>query len=238
MYLLLIIVYCTYCTANPVVRYESDWDSISNEHLKNAYTGKQPMIVQHMESRCLPELPVENDAVYLETYDYSKAYFNIHFLGNYAKDQKDGFDILHKDQLIPYSLYQTVPDFIYSIEEKQEHMICNCKGTRYVEIMTKEDSKKLLYNNHSVMTRLSVPKPIYLLRNMASNYPKYRFTLHLNECLIFNPYVQFHTFFPSKNSEAIAYFKILGYASSFITLFLRTKREEEIKDRVISKILL
>jgi len=205
----------------------------SPEHINNAFSGKEPVIVKNMKDFCYPSIEeyVERDNLYIETFYNTSAntiyqqfgeHFTMHAINNYAKKYRNG-NIFHKDQHIPYiSWFQKkVPSLIRGIELQDKHIVCSCKGIRPVLLINDVCSDKISkdYNN---LHDLSAPKPIYIknvTKVLSDDVTLYDFTLNENECLFFNPLINFHQFNSSDENIAQIHFFILRQLSTYANYY-------------------
>ena len=94
--------------------------------------------------------------------------------------------------------------------------ILNCIGyNRY-------DTKKILNSNYT--TVMEYPKPVIIKkkyeRKVLSKINRYKILLKKNQCLIFNPFLQFHSFTGNKNSITQVHFFVLNKYSKFSNLII------------------
>ncbi len=185
---------------------------------------------------CYPNINnyVEEDNIYLEThysykesndiYKYFGNHLTLHTINDYGKVYKHGY-IFHKDQYIPfihYWLEKWFPSFIRFINIQQKHIVCSCKGDREVIILNDNCSKKVAQDYDNLHDIIS-PHPVYIKdvdKVLLSDITKYEFTLNENECLFFNPYIQFHKFKGSEDNISQVHFFMMGIFSPIGNLYI------------------
>ena len=198
-------------------------NSLNTEILKNIQiTSQEHMLIKSIEDSykknnnmifMLPIIRGESN-ISMRLIDY--------FVTNYAKKYRNG-NIFHKDQHIPYiSWFQKkVPSLIRGIELQDKHIVCSCKGIRPVLLINDVCSDKISkdYNN---LHDLSAPKPIYIknvTKVLSDDVTLYDFTLNENECLFFNPLINFHQFNSSDENIAQIHFFILRQLSTYANYY-------------------
>jgi len=206
----------------------------SPEHINNAFSGKEPVIVKNMKDFCYPSIEkyVERDNLYVETfynitndnliYKHFGEHFTMHAINNYGKKYRNG-NIFHKDQYIPYTSWfkNKVPSLIREIELRDKHIVCSCKDIRPVLLINDVCSDKISkgYDN---LHDLSAPQPIYIkniTKVLSDDITLYDFTLNENECLFFNPSINFHKFNSSDDNIAQIHFFILRQLSTYANYY-------------------
>jgi hypothetical protein len=223
---------CKYSNLKPTV-----FDNLTNlllspEHINNAFSGKEPIIVKNMMDFCYPSIEeyVEKDKLYVETfynttdniiYKHFGDHFTLHAINNYSKKYSSG-DIFHKDQLIPYTYWfkKNFPLLLRWMELQNKHIVCSCKSTRKVIIMNDVCSDKILKDNDNLHD-LTFPEPIYI-KNITKVLPlitSYDFTLNENDCLLFNPLINFHQFGSTDENIAQIHFFTLGKFSKYANYY-------------------
>ena len=219
---------CNYSNLKPTVFDNFTNLLLSPEHINNAFSGKEPVIVKNMKDFCYPSIEeyVERDNLYVETfynttdniiYKHFGEHFTMHAVNNYAKKYRNG-NIFHKDQYIPYTSWfqKKVPSLVRWIELQQKHILCSCKSTRKVLIVNDVCSDKISKENDNLHD-LSSPKPIYI-KNITKVLPlitSYDFTLNENDCLLFNHLINFHQFGSTDENIAQVHFFLLRQFSAY-----------------------
>jgi len=219
---------CNYSNLKPTVFDNLNHLLLSPEHINNAFSGKEPVIVKNMKDFCYPSIEeyVERDNLYIETfynttdniiYKHFGNHFTMHAVNNYAKKYRNG-NIFHKDQYIPYTSWfqKKVPSLVKWMYLQNNHIVCSCKSTRKVLIMNDVCSDKIAKDTDNLHD-LSSPKPIYI-KNITKVIPlvtSYDFTLNENDCLLFNPSINFHQFESTDENVAQIHFFILRQFSEY-----------------------
>ena len=204
--------------------------------LNNAFQGNHPIIIKNSSNYCLPSIEsyIENDGVYVETfnsyekskfYKYFKHHITLHLMGNYTKFFSNG-NILHKDQLLPYSIRKRFPSFVNFLEKKQFHIICSCRKERRVKLIDSSCLNNFL--NLNTTKDFGYPNPIFISNSFDSDYllkdvKHYKFILKEGECLLFNPYQQIHLFESDKDAIAQVNFFNGVFTKNFAFLFMKLK---------------
>ena len=102
------------------------------------------------------------------------------------------------------------------MELKNKHIVCSCKSTRKVLIMNDVCSDQILKDTDNLHD-LTSPKPIYI-KNITKVLPlvsSYDFTLNENDCILFNPSINFHQFGSTDENVAQFHFFLLGKLSEY-----------------------
>ena len=204
----------------------------NKEELNEAFNGNKPVIINSNGELCINpiHLKVEKNNVYVEIFndndttvfnEYFGEHITLHMIGDYTKNYETG-NIFHKDVYIPEFIREYYPNIIENIMEQQKHIVCSCNGSKIVSIINRYDTKKILNSNYT--TVMEYPKPVIIKkkyeRKVLSKINRYKFLLKKNQCLIFNPFLQFHSFTGNKNSITQIHFFVLNKYSKYANLIM------------------
>lgn len=216
------------------------------DELNDAFKGIKPLIIKNSNELCINSIHknVEKDNIYVETFNnnhstifnkYFGEHITLHMIGDYSKYYKTG-DVYHKDVYIPESLRNSIPNIIENIQEQQKHIVCSCNGSKLVSIIDRKNSKKLLESNYTLT--LNYPKPVIIERKyenkVLSKVHKYKFILK-NECLIFNPFLQFHAFYGNKKSMTQVHFFVLQQFSKYANLIMPVEKKYDYFNKLYNR---
>lgn len=197
----------------------------SSNKINKAFRGEDILVLKNGSKLCYPNIDdyVEKDNVYLEIFqNYNKTniiynnfgnHITLHNIKDYGKNYKNKY-ILHKDQHLPMHnwLDTKLPFLVRWINLHKKHIICSCKGNRKILVVNDKCSYEINKDKNN-LEDIGSPKPIYVKNkeNILKNISKYEFLLLENECLFFNPYIQYHIIEGNEDNISQVHFFILGY---------------------------
>ncbi len=219
--------------------YFNDLNKLLNDKisLTNAFSGIYPVIIKNNTNNCLSLIDkyIENDGVYVEMfnsyekskfYKYFKHHITLHLMGNYTKYFSNG-NILHKDQLLPFSIRKKFPTISNYLEKKQFHIVCSCRRKRKVTLIDSSCLNNFIDLNTT--KDFGYPNPLFISNSQNSNYiikntKQYKFNLEEGECLLFNPFQQIHLF-ESDYKDAVAQVSFFNgiFTKNLASIFMKLK---------------